>query len=73
MQKITPFLWFNNQAEESVNFYTKVFKYADIHHILHYEKGENGKIGTTKHPSFFLEGQEFVAMDGAEPNKFTFN
>jgi predicted 3-demethylubiquinone-9 3-methyltransferase (glyoxalase superfamily)/uncharacterized protein YndB with AHSA1/START domain len=61
------------KAEEALNFYTKIFKNTKIDHILHYEKGEDGKTGTVKHSSFFLEGQEFVAMDGAGLHKFSFN
>lgn len=61
------------KAEAAVKFYTKVFKNTNINHMSHYEKGENGKAGTVKHSSFFLEGQEFVAMDGTGPHKFTFN
>lgn len=60
-------------AEAAVRFYTTVFKHASVHHMLHYEKGESGQVGTVKHSSFLLEGQEFMAMDGAGPHTFTFN
>ncbi|HLC56304.1 MAG TPA: VOC family protein [Candidatus Nanoarchaeia archaeon] len=61
------------KAESAVDFYTKIFKKSKIDHMVKYEKGENGKEDTVKHSSFFLEGQEFMAMDGAGPHKFAFN
>ncbi|MEK6967454.1 MAG: VOC family protein [Nanoarchaeota archaeon] len=74
---ITPCLLFVGKdlgkAESAIKFYTAQFKYAHIDHILYYGKGETGKAGSIKHASFFLEGQEFVAMDGSGPHKFGFN
>ncbi len=74
---ITPCLLFVGKdlgkAEAAVRFYTTVFKHASISHMSHYEKGEPGQAGTVKHSSFLLEGQEFIAMDGTGPHKFTFN
>lgn len=61
------------KAETAVRFYTTVFKRASIDHVLLYEKGEPGQAGTVKHSTFFLEGQEFAAMDGTGPHMFTFN
>lgn len=69
-QKITPFLWFDGQAEEAVNFYVSVFKNAKVNGTTHYgEEGPQpkGKIMTIH---FELNGQEFVALNGG-PN-FTF-
>lgn len=61
------------KAEAAVKFYTKVFTHSSIDHILHYKRGEAGQEGTVMHSSFLLEGQEFVAMDGAGPYTFQFN
>ncbi|HLD04448.1 MAG TPA: VOC family protein [Candidatus Nanoarchaeia archaeon] len=73
---ITPALLFVNKdcgkAEAAITFYTKVFKNASIQHMMHYEKGEPGQVGTVKHASFLLEGQEFMAMDGPGQHQFTF-
>lgn len=70
MQKITPFLWFDNQAEEAANFYTSVFKNSKIVNVARY--GEEGaKVsgrpkGTAMTVAFQLDGQEFVALNGRE-------
>lgn len=62
------------KAKAAVEFYVKVFKHAKIDHMQLYEKEDNGnKIGTVMHSSFFIEGQEFISMDGAGPHKFSFN
>jgi predicted 3-demethylubiquinone-9 3-methyltransferase (glyoxalase superfamily) len=69
MQKITPFLWFNTQAEEAMNFYVSIFKNAKIVSIKRYPdgplqgpmKGMEGKVLTAV---FELEGQRFMALDG---------
>ena len=73
MQKITPFLWFDNQAEEAVRFYTSIFKDSDITGILHYKAGEELPEGTVKHAQFTLNGEVFMAMDGGLDHPFTFN
>jgi len=68
MQKITPFLWFNSQAEEAANFYVSVFNNAKIVNIARY--GEAGAEasgrakGSVMTVTFELEGQEFVALNG---------
>ena len=64
MQKITPFLWFNNNAEEAMNFYTSVFKDAKIGSIK--RLGDGIVTGT-----FYLHGQEFYVLDGGPMFKFT--
>src|SRR6266704_4775723 len=75
MQKITPFLWFDNQAEEAVKFYTSIFKNSRIGKIARYgEEGEQVS-GRPKESvmtvEFQLEGQQFVALNGGPHFKFT--
>ena len=75
MQKITPFLWFDNQAEEAANFYASVFKNSKILDIARY--GEAGAEvsgrpqGTVMTVEFELEGQRFVALNGGPIFRFT--
>ncbi|MCK9294824.1 MAG: VOC family protein [Desulfobulbaceae bacterium] len=75
MQKITPFLWFDNQAEEAVNFYVSIFANARILSVTHY--GEEGAEvsgrppGTVMTVAFQLAGQEFVALNGGPYFRFT--
>ncbi len=75
IQKITPFLWFDNQAEEAVKFYTSIFKNSRIGKIARYgEAGEqvSGQpAGSVMTVEFQLEGQEFVALNGGPHFKFT--
>ena len=72
MQKITPFLWFNNQAEEAVNFYVAVFKNSKVKEMTRYTGEEpSGKKGSVMTVSFELDGQEFVALNGGPQFKFT--
>jgi len=69
MQKITPFLWFNDQAEEAVNFYVSIFDDAEVLNISRYEGGPmEGKVLTAV---FQLNGQEFMALDGGPEFSFT--
>jgi predicted 3-demethylubiquinone-9 3-methyltransferase (glyoxalase superfamily) len=75
MQKITPFLWFDDKAEEAMNFYVSVFKNSKVGSITRYEK-EGAKAsgrpeGTVMTVNFQLEGQEFVALNGGPHFKFT--
>jgi predicted 3-demethylubiquinone-9 3-methyltransferase (glyoxalase superfamily) len=65
MQKITPFLWFDNQAEEAMNFYVSVFNNSKI---LSVTPGPNGTVMTA---TFELNGQEFFALNGGPLFKFT--
>jgi len=65
MQKITPFLWFNNNAEEAVNFYISIFKNSRIVSTI------PGPNGTVMGISFILDGQEFQALNGGPKFKFT--
>ncbi|MGB2870180.1 MAG: VOC family protein [Bacteroidota bacterium] len=75
MQKITPFLWFDNQAEEAAKFYTSVFKNSRIDKVTRYGK-EGFEIhgrpaGTVMTVNFQLEGRDFVALNGGPHFKFT--
>lgn len=75
MQKIIPYLWYDNQAEEAANFYTSVFKNSKITDISYYgEAGSkvSGKpAGSVMTVSFQLEGQDFVALNGGPEFKFS--
>jgi predicted 3-demethylubiquinone-9 3-methyltransferase (glyoxalase superfamily) len=71
MQKIIPFLWFDNQAEEAVNFYVSLFKNSKILNISRYGEGGPGPSGTVMSASFQLAGQEFNALNGGPMYKFT--
>ena len=71
MQKITPFLWFDNNAEEAANFYVSIFKNSKIGTIARYGDAGPGPKGTVMTVSFELEGQEFVALNGGPQFKFT--
>lgn len=70
MQKITPFLWFDGQAEEAVNFYTSVFKNSKIGHTTRYGDTGPGEKGTVMTATFHLDGQEFIALNGGPQFKF---
>jgi predicted 3-demethylubiquinone-9 3-methyltransferase (glyoxalase superfamily) len=75
MQKITPFLWFNDQAEEAVKFYVSIFKNSKIGGVLRYgaaaAKVSGRPKGTVMTIDFQLEGQQFVALNGGPLFKFT--
>jgi len=70
MQKITPFLWFDNSAEEAVNFYASIFKDAKILEVVRYGEAGPGPEGTAMTVSFELFGQEFIALNGGPHFKF---
>jgi predicted 3-demethylubiquinone-9 3-methyltransferase (glyoxalase superfamily) len=70
MQKITPFLWFDNQAEEAMNFYVSVFKNAKITSLSRYGEAGPGPAGTVMVGTFQLEGQEFYALNGGPEFRF---
>ncbi len=70
-QKITPFLWFNNNAEEAINFYTSLFKNSKIISINRYGDEVPGMKGKVLTAIFELNGQEFMAIDGGPQFKFT--
>jgi len=65
MQRITPFLWFDDQAEEAANFYVSVFKNSKVKEISHYTGEEPvGKKGSVMTVVLELDGEEFVALNG---------
>src|SRR5215212_378715 len=71
MQKITPFLWFDNQAEEAANFYTSIFNNSKILNITRNGEEGPGPKGTVMYLSFQLDGQEFMALNGGPLFRFT--
>lgn len=71
MQKITPFLWFNDQAEEAMNFYVSLFRNSKILMLRRYGKEGPGPEGTVMTGTFQLEGQEFMALNGGPHFSFT--
>ena len=71
MQKISPFLWFNDNAEKAVKFYISVFKKGKITDITRYTEGAPAPAGTVMTVEFQLFGQEFIALNGGPVFKFT--
>lgn len=71
MQKITPFLWFDSQAEEAVNFYISIFEESWLININRYGAGGPVPEGTVMTVKFVIEGQEFVALNGGPQFAFT--
>jgi predicted 3-demethylubiquinone-9 3-methyltransferase (glyoxalase superfamily) len=71
MQKITPFLWFDDKAEEAMNFYVSIFKNSKVVSITRYGEAGPGPAGTVMTACFVLDGQEFVALNGGP--QFTFS
>lgn len=71
MQKITPFLWFDHEAEEAMNFYVSIFKNAKIISLTRYGKGGPGPAGEVMTGTFQLEGQEFMSLNGGPDHQFT--
>ena len=70
-QRITPFLWFDHQAEEAARFYTSIFKDSSIKAVARYGEAGPGPKGTAMTVDFELEGQEFVALNGGPHFRFT--
>jgi predicted 3-demethylubiquinone-9 3-methyltransferase (glyoxalase superfamily) len=70
MPKITPFLWFDQQAEEAANFYTSVFKNSKIDRITRYGDAGPGPKGSVMTVGFQLDGQPFTALNGGPTHKF---
>jgi predicted 3-demethylubiquinone-9 3-methyltransferase (glyoxalase superfamily) len=64
LQKITPFLWFDDKAEEAANFYVSIFKNSKIGSIARYGDAGPGPKGSVMTVSFELEGQQFIALNG---------
>ena len=71
MQKITTFLWFNDQAEEAAKFYCSIFKRSKITSVSRYGNSGPGKKGKVMSAMFTLEGQEFIALNGGPHFTFT--
>ena len=70
-QKITPFLWFDKNAEEAVNFYVSVFKNSKVLKSVRYGDAGPGAKGSIMTIEFKLDGQEFTAINGGPDFKFT--
>ena len=70
MQRITPFLWFDNNAEEAVKFYTSIFKNSKTGKIAHYGESGPGPKGSIVTIEFELNGQKFIALNGGPEFKF---
>ena len=71
MQKITPFLWFDNSAEKAANFYVSVFKRSKVLNVARYGDTGPGPKGTVMTAEFELDGQKFLALNGGPNFKFT--
>lgn len=71
MQTISPFLWFDGNAEEAMNFYTSIFKNAKIENVIRYGEVGPGPKGTVMSCTFQLNGQQFMAINGGP--HFTFS
>jgi predicted 3-demethylubiquinone-9 3-methyltransferase (glyoxalase superfamily) len=70
-QKITTFLWFDNNAEAAMEFYTAIFKHSKILSVSRYGEAGPGPKGTVMVGAFELEGQRFLALNGGPRFKFT--
>ena len=71
LQKITPFLWFDNQAEEAARFYTAIFDNSKILSVARYGDAGPGPKGSVMTIEFDLDGQRFVGLNGGPHFKFT--
>ena len=71
MNKITPFLWFDDKAEEAMNFYCSIFKNSKVGSISRYGEAGPGPKGTVMSATFELNGQEFMALNGGPVFTFT--
>jgi predicted 3-demethylubiquinone-9 3-methyltransferase (glyoxalase superfamily) len=69
--KITPFLWFDSQAEEAAKFYVSVFKDSKMGQVSRYGEGMPLPKGTVMTAAFEIEGQPFIALNGGPQFKFT--
>lgn len=74
MQRITPFLWFDDKAEEAANFYASIFKNGKVGKITHYSeessKASGKPVGSVMTVAFQLDGQDFVALNGGAHFQF---
>jgi len=71
MPKITPFLWFNDNAEEAMNFYVSIFRNARVRGVTRYGDAGPGPKGSVMTANFELDGQELVALNGGPQFTFT--
>jgi predicted 3-demethylubiquinone-9 3-methyltransferase (glyoxalase superfamily) len=71
IQKITPFLWFDQQAEKAVAFYTSIFKNSKVEAVTRYGEAGPGPKDSVMTVAFELDGQKFVALNGGPHFKFT--
>ncbi len=71
MQKITPFLWFDDKAEEATNFYVSIFKNSRVVGVARYGDAGPGPNGAVMTVAFQLDGQEFIALNGGPQFRFT--
>ena len=71
MQKITPFLWFDGQAEEAANFYVSIFKDSKIDGVSRYGDAGPGPKGSAMTVSFTLQEQKFIALNGGSQYQFS--
>jgi predicted 3-demethylubiquinone-9 3-methyltransferase (glyoxalase superfamily) len=62
--KITPFLWYDKEAEDAANFYVAIFKNSKVNTIARYPEGSPYEAGTVMTVSFELDGQHFTAING---------
>jgi predicted 3-demethylubiquinone-9 3-methyltransferase (glyoxalase superfamily) len=71
MRKISPFLWFDTQAEEAAKYYVSIFKNSKITNVTHYGEAGPGPAGSVMTVAFELDGQEFTALNGGPQFTFT--
>ncbi len=71
MQKITPFLWFDGNAEEAMNFYVSIFKNSRVVSVTRYGEAGPGQKGKVMTGTFQLDGQEFFVLNGGPQFAFT--
>ena len=71
MQKISPFLWFDQQAEEAATYYVSLFDDSEITEVTRYPEGSPGSAGQVMTVSFRIAGQEFTALNGGPEFSFT--
>ena len=71
MQKITPFLWFNDNLEEAMNFYVSIFKNSNVVSVSRYGEAGPGPKGAVMGATFELDGQQFLALNGGPHFSFT--
>jgi len=71
MQRISPFLWFDSQAEEAANYYVSIFDNSEVREVSRYGEGAPVPAGTVMTVSFVLDGVEFQARNGGPAFSFT--